>query len=279
MAGQKKLSGIAFIGGGNMALALASGLIGKYCPASDLHIIDINEQTLTGWQQQGASVSTTPDNILSTKNVWFLSVKPQFIKEAIQSCKPYLNPKTLVISVAAGVSVQSLSVWLGSPEEPHERIVRCMPNTPALIGQGATGIYASGGVNQSNRDLANTLLSSVSKVTWVDTELQLDAVTALSGSGPAYVFLFLEALVQGGTELGLNPKQAKELAIATLQGATALAEQSEEDLHTLRDRVTSKGGTTAAALDTFMKNDFFGTVIKSMNSAYMRAAELSKELD
>lgn len=269
---------IAFIGGGNMAAALASGLIGTHCDASDIHVIDINRDTLTQWTKKGATVATQPDSALSAKQVWILSVKPQFLEEAVQSCKPFLTPDTLVISIAAGISAETLARWLGTPEDPWTRLVRCMPNTPALVGAGATGLLALDGVTDADREVADQLMGSVGQVVWVDNDAAIDAVTALSGSGPAYVFLFIEALIQGGTQLGLTTEQARTLALATVDGACQLAKASSDDLLTLRQRVTSKGGTTAAALDSLAKADLVETVNNAMKAAYVRAGELSDEL-
>lgn len=271
-------STIAFIGGGNMASALAAGLIGKHCQAADVHIVDIDPETLKGWQEQGCTVATHPDAKLSACRVWVLAVKPQFLQEAVVRCQPFLAADTLVISVAAGIPAVSLSQWLGTGQTPWTRLVRCMPNTPALVGAGATGMMALHGVTSKDRELAGQLLGSVGQVVWVDNDQALDAVTALSGSGPAYVFLFLEALIQGGVELGLSFEQAHQLALATVGGATQLAQQAPEDLSTLRERVTSRGGTTAAALASFQEHGFSDTVLQAMKAAYQRASELSQEL-
>lgn len=261
-----------------MASALATGLIGHHCQASDIHVVDIDTNALSSWQQQGCSVATQPDAQLSGRRVWILSVKPQFLQDAVQACRPFLTPDTLVISVAAGIAASTLAGWLGSPNQPWTRLVRCMPNTPALVGAGATGMLALPGVTPDDHSLADQLLASVGQVVWVDNDNTLDAVTALSGSGPAYVFLFLESLIQGGMELGLAHDQAHRLALATVEGATKLANQAPEDLATLRDRVTSRGGTTAAALDSFQTNGFSDIVKQAMQAAHRRAAELSNEL-
>ncbi|MYN12101.1 pyrroline-5-carboxylate reductase [Pusillimonas sp. TS35] len=269
---------LAFIGGGNMASALGAGLIGKRCGAHDVHVIDPNEAARERWRKQGTTVAAAADETLASRNVWILAVKPQSLKEAVLACKPWLREDTLVISIAAGISAATLSRWLGEPERPWTRLVRCMPNTPALIGEGATGVMALKGVTQEDRAVAQQMLGAVGKVVWVDTDAHIDAVTALSGSGPAYVFLFLEALIQGGVAQGLTPEQARTLAFATLAGATELAALSPEPLATLRDRVTSKGGTTAAALDVFGREGFSGIVMQAMDAARDRAADMSREL-
>jgi pyrroline-5-carboxylate reductase len=268
---------IAFIGGGNMASALAAGLIGKRCGAHDVHVIDKNAAALQRWTEQGVSVAQAPSAALSRHRVWILAVKPQYLKEAVESCKPFLSDDTLIISVAAGISAESISTWLAGDFGSYRRIIRCMPNTPALIGAGASGLMALDGVTQDERLVAQQMLSAVGEVVWVENDAQIDAVTALSGSGPAYVFLFLEALIEGARRQGLSDDQARTLALATLNGATQLAALSHESLATLRERVTSKGGTTAAALGVFEAGKFPELVHQAMDAARNRAAELSKE--
>jgi len=268
---------LAFIGGGNMASALASGLIGKRCGADDVHIVDVNESVLQQWREKGTSVAAAPDAVLSRQRVWVFAVKPQVMRETVAACKPFLQPDTLVISIAAGISSQTLSGWLGEPGKPWTRLVRCMPNTPALIGAGAAGLMALPGVTEHDKAQAQLLFRAVGQTCWVDSDEQIDAVTALSGSGPAYVFLFLEALVDGAVKLGLSAEQARTLALATLNGATQLAALSPETPATLRERVTSKGGTTAAALDIFAQHHFTDVVQQAMQAAFDRAAQLSHE--
>jgi pyrroline-5-carboxylate reductase len=268
---------IAFIGGGNMASALAAGLIGKRCGAHDVHVVDPDAQALRAWAEQGVTVAQAADDAIAGRRVWIFAVKPQFLKQAVESCRPFLSPDTLIISVAAGVPGDALAQWLGSPEQPWTRLVRSMPNTPALIGSGATGLMAMSGASQDDKALAQLLFRAVGEVVWVENDHQIDAVTALSGSGPAYVFLFLEALIQGGVEQGLTPEQARTLALATLNGANQLASLSPEPLATLRERVTSKGGTTAAALAVFNDKGFPGIVQQAMQAARDRAAELAAE--
>lgn len=268
---------IAFIGGGNMATALAAGLIGKRCGAHDVHVIDKNSAVLDRWAQQGVSVAQAPDATLASRRVWILAVKPQFLKDVVESCRPFLADDTLIISVAAGISAQVIGAWLASDGRPFTRVIRCMPNTPALIGSGASGLMALEGVTQDDRTVAQHMLGAVGEVVWVQDDAQIDAVTALSGSGPAYAFLFLEALIQGAVRQGLTDDQARTLALATLNGATQLAALSHESLAVLRERVTSKGGTTAAALQVLNDRDFPAIVQQAMDAARDRAAELSKE--
>lgn len=269
---------IAFIGGGNMASALGAGLIGKRCGARDVHVIDIDETALKRWDEQGVSTATEPNEALSKYHVWIFAVKPQVMKETVASCQPFLSENTLAISIAAGIDAATFAQWLGQPGQPWTRLIRCMPNTPALVGAGITGLLAAQGVSGADRIIAEKLLRSVGEVVWVDNEQQLDALTALSGSGPAYVFLFLEALIQGGQQLGLSAAQSRQLALATLTGATQLASLSPEPPAVLRERVTSKGGTTAQALRVFSERDFIDIVQQAMKASYNRASELSAEL-
>jgi len=268
---------IAFIGGGNMASALASGLAGKTCPAGNLHAIDPTPAVQDAWRARGASAAGAADAALQACRVWIYAVKPQQLREAVAATRAWLQPGTLVISVAAGIRADTLSVWLGEPGSPWQNLVRCMPNTPALVGAGVTGLAALPGVDRAGRELAERLLGSVGQVVWVDDDAALDAVTALSGSGPAYVFLFLEALIAGGVAVGLSPEQARQLALGTLDGATRLAAQSDDPPSVLRERVTSKGGTTAAALQVFQQADLAAIVRQAVEAAAQRSRELASE--
>ena len=268
---------LAFIGGGNMASALGAGLIGKRCGASDVHVVDIDAATLSRWSSQGVSTAAGPDATLGTRKIWIFAVKPQVMKETVAACRPFLTPDTLVISIAAGIDSQTLSRWLGSDNVPFTRLVRCMPNTPSLVKAGISGLMALDGVSVDDKAVAQQLLKAVGEVVWVDNDEQIDAVTALSGSGPAYVFLFIESLIAGGMKLGLSAEQSRALALATLNGATQLASLSPESPSTLRERVTSKGGTTAAALAVFEQHQFTQLVHEAMQAAYNRASELAIE--
>ena len=268
---------IAFIGGGNMANALVNGLIRRGCPLSHLHIVEVVDALRDQWRERGVSSSAHPDDLLGEHTVWVFAVKPQQMREVVLSCKPFLGANTLVISIAAGISMDSLSGWLGSPSKQWQKMVRCMPNTPALVSAGVTGMTAPVGLQALDREIAQQLLSAVGEVVWVNDDAAIDAVTALSGSGPAYVFLFIESLIAGGVALGLTPDQSRQLALSTLSGATKLAAESSETPSVLRERVTSKGGTTAAALDIFRARQFEGIVEAAMQAASTRAAELSKE--
>ena len=272
-----KFPRIAIVGGGNMASALASGWLNQGCPATHIHVIELSESLRAQWAALGASVASKADSTLKNFDVWIFAVKPQQMREVVLSTKPFLKPETLVISIAAGMALNSLGNWLGDTDHPFSRIVRCMPNTPALVAAGVTGMTASASLPDTERNTATELLKAVGTVVWVDSDQAIDAVTALSGSGPAYVFLFLESLIAGGVALGLTQDQARQLALSTMSGATRLASESTESPAVLRERVTSKGGTTAAALEVFKINNFSQLIEQAMQAADARAAELSKE--
>lgn len=260
-----------------MAGALIQGLLKRGMPAHQLHVIDISGDTRARWREQGLSVASEPDEQLAKHQVWVLAVKPQQLAEAVLQAKPYLQEQTIAVSIAAGIALETLSKWLGSAEHPWPLVVRAMPNTPALVEKGMTGLVATHGVSAQHRSQIQNILSAVGDVVWVDTDQLIDAVTAVSGSGPAYVFRFIEAMMAGAKALGLNDIQAKQLTLATLAGATELAAQSCEPVAVLRERVTSKGGTTAAALTQLEEGHFSELVQRAMHAAYERAGELSIE--
>ncbi|MGE4452012.1 pyrroline-5-carboxylate reductase [Castellaniella sp.] len=268
---------LALIGGGNMANALASGLIGRRCAASNVHVIDPGEATRERWDALGTTTAAAPDARLSGCRVWFFAVKPQVMSEVVRQCRPWLRPGTLIISIAAGIPGEAIARWLGTDAEPYARVVRCMPNTPALIASGMTGMAALSGVDEADRALAEELLRAVGEVIWVDDDAAIDAVTAVSGSGPAYVFLFLESLIAAGVEQGLTPDQARRLALGTFNGATQLATLSPDSPAVLRERVTSKGGTTAAALAVFQDRGLPDIMRQAVAAAARRAEELARE--
>lgn len=275
MINEKHTIKIAFIGGGNMASAISAGLIGKRCAAQDVLVIDPNETVRERWQQQGTLTAATVNDSLTQQRIWVFAVKPQQMKAVVQQCAPFIQPDTLVISVAAGIAAQDIGQWLGQDGTPHNRVIRCMPNTPAFIGCGATGLMALEEVAPADKAIAEMLFKTVGEYVWVEDDQAIDAVTALSGSGPAYVFLFLEALIQGGIAQGLSSTQARKLALATVSGATELAALSPLPLSELRANVTSEGGTTAAALTVFEQQHFSAIVHQAMAAAKQRAAELA----
>lgn len=171
----KKELTLAFIGGGNMATALAAGLIGKRYAAGNVHVVDIDQAILDCWIQQGTSGALAPDDILAERSIWVFAVKPQHLKESIAHCRPFLRPDTLIISIAAGVQSDTIARWLGSPDQPWTRVVRCMPNTPALISSGVTGMMAMQGVTPDDKTNAQQLMRAVGEVVWLDNDRQLDA--------------------------------------------------------------------------------------------------------
>lgn len=268
---------IGFLGGGNMASAIIAGIADRLCPADQIHVVEPAQALHAGLQQRGVQVSTHPDAGFLNTQVWVLAVKPQHMREAITPlAHSFAARQPLVMSVAAGLTIASLARWFGTTES-SATIVRCMPNTPALIGAGVSGLYAPSTLPQAQRSLCTSIMESVGQVVWVDSEVQIDAVTALSGSGPAYVFRFLEALITTGNRMGLDAEQSRTLALATLQGAAKLAAESSETPATLRERVTSKGGTTAAALNVLEQAGWANILQDAVQAAQTRSAELSKE--
>ena len=264
---------IAFIGGGNMAAALIGGLIRKGVPADNLYAIDPNDEVRERNEQQfGIRTGTTADSALAPFDAIVLAVKPQILKSVAEDLASHLTTQ-LVISIAAGIRADDLSRWLNG----HARVVRTMPNTPALIGMGATGLVASGGVDAAGRQLASDVLGAVGQTVWFDDEAKIDAVTGISGSGPAYVFYFIEALEEAARQLGMDEQQGRALAIATFAGAAQLALQSDEPPAVLRERVTSKGGTTAAALASFDASGVKAAIVKGALAAEARAKEMGAE--
>jgi pyrroline-5-carboxylate reductase len=265
---------ITFIGGGNMASALIGGLLNNGFPANEIVAIEVREENRTRLERIfSIRCFAEPDAETLSCNAVVLAVKPQQMRAACLSLQPFLKQQ-LVISVAAGLRLVDLSRWLGG----HNRLVRAMPNTPALISAGVTGLYAMPGVSEAERLGAERVMHAVGSTLWVNEEAQIDALTAISGSGPAYVFLFIEVLQQAATELGFSPKQARQLSIETVLGAAKLASMSEEPASALRERVTSKGGTTEAALSVMTAQGFKEAVIAGAKAARERSAELGELL-
>jgi len=264
---------IAFIGGGNMAAALIGGLAGKLTDGNHIHVVDINPDSLARLHRQfGVTTAAVADATLTQCDVIVLAVKPQQMRDVAATIKPFMSSQ-LVLSIAAGIGSVDLSRWLGN----HPAIVRAMPNTPALVGKGITGLFAMSGVTTAQRDAADAILRAVGSTVWLDDESLIDAVTGISGSGPAYVFYFMEAMQQAALELGLSAEQGVELAKATFAGAVELAMTSPEPLSVLRERVTSKGGTTYAAL-TSMENDKVAhAIVQAAKAAAARGKELGQE--
>ena len=264
---------ITFVGGGNMANALIGGLLARGAHPGAIHVIDPSlEQRSTLAARHAVHVLEAPSAAAFDCDVVLLAVKPQQMREAARSIAPLLDDP-LVISVAAGLRIADLQRWLGATT----RIVRAMPNTPALIGAGITGLVAGPGVQPDDREIAESVVRATGQTLWVADETMLDAVTAISGSGPAYVFLFMEALESAACELGLDPGQARTLALATFGGAAQLAERSSDPPAVLRERVTSKGGTTAAALEVMRSAGVPAAIAAGAHAAFVRAGELADE--
>jgi pyrroline-5-carboxylate reductase len=267
---------ISFIGGGNMASALIAGLAGRILDGANIHVIDPNPEALARLHAEfGVSTGNAIDATLAASDVVVLAVKPQQMREVAAALLPQLGQsQPLLLSIAAGIRSADLSRWLGG----YGAIVRSMPNTPALIGRGITGMVASAGVSAPQKAAADAIMKAVGSTVWLADEGLIDPVTAVSGSGPAYVFYFLEAMQQAAVELGLTSEQGRELALATFSGAAELVARSSEPLEVLRGRVTSKGGTTYAAI-TSMEQDRVGqAIVAAVKAAAARGRELGDEL-
>ena len=263
---------IAFIGGGNMASAIIGGLLQRGLAASQIQVVEpFAGQRDRLKQQFGIAASEKPGTGLSRATLVVWAIKPQTFKEAAGQSRAHTQA-ALHLSVAAGIRSDSIASWLGT-----ERIVRAMPNTPALIGKGMSALFARTAVSAAGRLAVERVIQTTGDYLWLDQEAQLDAVTALSGSGPAYVFYFIEAMIQAGTDMGLNPEQAHRLAVGTFVGASALAHDSEESPAVLRERVTSKGGTTHAALTSMEHSGVKQQFMRGIQAARRRAQELGDE--
>ncbi len=263
---------IAFIGGGNMASAIIGGLLRQGMAADQIEVVEpVEAARAVLHEQHGVQAHAEAGIQLQRASLVVWAVKPQMFHEAAQQVAAHTR-QALHLSVAAGIRSSSIARWLES-----ERIVRAMPNTPALIGQGMTALYARPGVEAAERQRIEQVLAATGELLWVKEEAQLDAVTALSGSGPAYVFYFLEAMVQAGVDMGLTRDQAHRLAVGTFAGASELARRSHEPPAVLRERVTSKGGTTYAALQSLEHSGVQQHFVRAMQAAHQRAHELGDE--
>jgi pyrroline-5-carboxylate reductase len=262
---------LAFIGAGNMAQALATGLLAQGWPADRLTLSDVNAQALDALATR-LKVNVSGDNQATARQaeIVLLAVKPQVMEAVCHELAPSLSHGPLIISIAAGITTERLKAWLGT-----EKLVRVMPNTPALVQVGAAGLYAGEGVDSNHRQLAETIVRSAGIALWFEDESQLDAVTAVSGSGPAYFFLLMESMMATARKLGLEDDSARKLVLQTALGAARLALQSEDDPAVLRRKVTSPGGTTAAAIQIFEEAGFASLVESALTAARDRSVELS----
>ncbi len=264
---------IGFIGGGNMAGALISGLVKQLESPQQVHVVDLNQDSLQSLASRfGVSTATTMDAQLGELDIIVLAVKPQQMQVVAASLAPHLSTQ-LLLSVAAGIRAADLSRWLGG----HQKIVRAMPNTPAMISLGMSGLFALDAVIAAERELAQAIMQAVGDTMWVREEAMIDAVTAISGSGPAYVFYFIEAMQEAALQLGFDAAQARQLSLATFNGAAQLAAQSEEAVDILRQRVTSKGGTTYAALCSMDESAVKPAIHRAIQAAVQRGKELGDE--
>ncbi|KAF0200843.1 MAG: pyrroline-5-carboxylate [Gallionellaceae bacterium] len=265
---------ITFIGGGNMATALIGGLLrGKFYVPEELCVVEASEDACAKLHNQFSIRATT--NLvqsLTGSGVIVLAVKPQQLREVCTQLSPLLSGQ-LIVSIAAGIRTSDLARWLNT-----QNIVRCMPNTPALVGMGVTGLYALPKVGAVQREIAENILNAVGSSVWLEEEVMLDGVTAVSGSGPAYVFYFIEAMQQAARELGFNEAQAKSLVIDTFLGATKLAQASPDDVSVLRARVTSKNGTTERALLSMENDSVKQHIVAAVHAAAIRSKEMGDEL-
>jgi pyrroline-5-carboxylate reductase len=263
---------MAFIGGGNMASAIIGGLIRQGMRPDQFTVVEPFADTAAKLHKDfGITALPVAGPALALADLVVWAVKPQVFSEAAAPVMPHTRA-ALHLSVAAGIRTDSIGSWLGT-----DRVVRCMPNTPALVGQGITGLFACPSVTPADQTLAEQVIGTTGQFIWVQKESQLDAVTALSGSGPAYVFYFLEAMTEAGTGMGLSAEQSYQLAVATFAGAASLAAASTESPAVLRQRVTSKGGTTYAALTAMEAAGIKPAFVTAMQAAEHRARELGDE--
>ena len=263
---------IAFIGGGNMASAIIGGLIRQGMTPQQITVVEPFAETAAKLHKDfGITALPAASSALSQADLVVWAVKPQMFSEAATPVMLHTRA-ALHLSVAAGIRTDSICRWVGT-----ERVVRCMPNTPALVGQGITALFPCPSVTAADKTLVEQVIRTTGQTLWVEQESQLDAVTALSGSGPAYVFYFLEAMTEAGVGMGLSAEQAYQLAVATFSGAASLAAASTESPEVLRQRVTSKGGTTYAAITAMDAAGVKPAFVKAMQAAEQRARELGDE--
>ncbi len=263
---------LGFIGAGNMTSSLIRGLLANGKPADTIWIADIDQEKLEQLRQEcGVQIGSNQD-IAETVDVIVLAVKPQVMKSVCTDLQ-LESRSPLVVSIAAGIPLASLQSWI----DGETAIVRCMPNTPALVGKGATGLYANEKTSEQQKTHAGDLMSAVGTTVWVESEDAIDAVTAVSGSGPAYFFLFMEAMQEAAADLGLDKEIAEQLSIQTALGAAELAQQSEEDVAELRKKVTSPGGTTERALRELENGGIRDLVQKALMAAKSRSEELARD--
>lgn len=270
---------ICFIGGGNMASAMIGGLLlNGTCKPADIRVVEPSEEARTRLAARGVAAYGELDRqAVGGAEVVVVAVKPQQMKEVATGLGPALSGGQVVLSIAAGIRLDAMNRWLGHPEAGAVG-VRAMPNTPALVGAGMTGLYGPAGLSDAQRQRVEEVVRATGAFVWVDAEADLDAVTAVSGSGPAYFFYFIEALIEAGKGLGLTEATARALAVETALGAAKLAHDSPEDPATLRARVTSKNGTTERALLSMESDSVKQHIIAAAKAAAARSKEMGDEL-
>ncbi len=265
---------ITFVGGGNMANSIIGGLVAQAYDPKKIIACDPLETNLTALSNSyGINTSTDNATSVAKAQVVVLAVKPQIMKIVCEQIRENIEHKPLIISIAAGISIAKFTDWLNA-DLP---MIRCMPNTPALVQAGATGIFANSLTSEEQKLQAEDILKAIGIIEWLDEERLIDAVTALSGSGPAYFFLLMEAMIEAGIDQGLSPTIANNLAIQTCLGAGLLAQSNDVDVAELRKRVSSPGGTTLKALESFQEDGLTASVKKAMAAAANRAATLAEE--
>ncbi|MBT4836526.1 MAG: pyrroline-5-carboxylate reductase [Methylococcales bacterium] len=266
---------ICFIGGGNMAESLIAGLINNHCPANNINVSDPNTKQLTKIKEHySINVFSSNQLAITDADIIILAVKPQIMKEVATGLIDSLKSDQLIVSIAAGITCQNLQTWLPA-ESP---LIRIMPNTPAQVQSGVSALYATPAVNQSQKEMTDIIFKAVGSNVWFDDEHKLHAVTAISGSGPAYFLLMIEAMENAAIDLGLEPDQARELSIKTGLGAAKLAQESTESPALLRENITSPGGTTEQALNQFEQGQLRTLVKQATRAAYEKSIELSEQL-
>lgn len=272
-----KQTKIALIGAGNMGHALGKGFLKQHLSPWQLFAADPKPETCQALESEwGIQTSTDNTKAVEFADYLILAVKPQQAKAVLTALRAVLSAQQVIISIAAGITCEQIATWVGNPQQP---IIRAMPNTPALYNQGITALYKTASINQAQADLTESLLSSVGETVWISKEELMNVVTALSGSGPAYFFYLFEGLVDAAHQLGLPKETAKRLCLQTALGSVTMAMQSDLPLSTLREQVTSKGGTTECGLQTLKAHDFLTILQKTLTAATLRGQALSKQED
>lgn len=267
---------ITFIGGGNMARAIYSGLVESGFPAENIGVVDPSEAAQSAARASGLiRIAESATDADLSADLIVLAVKPQITDIALSPLAHRVSSTATVLSIIAGINSASLANLLGLPND--DAVVRSMPNTPALVGEGMTGLFSNSDQRAHGRILAERVMSAVGQCVWVSNESDLDLVTAISGSGPAYFFLFMESLADAAVELGMSPQTAHQLSVQTALGAAKLAQTSDDGLAKLRENVTSPGGTTEQAIESFEASELRAIVMSATRAAKKRSIELSEE--